>query len=132
MYTRHDDVPVFEYRDDIIDAVHYNTVQTALRRFDGEIRLVIPRLRTLDLILQQNGWIIVDRALNDLPVAAWTNFKTEGRVALHQPLRCQLRLFHANAGIIIRQVLELMDLLLVELLNEGGMSHKVIDFPGKN
>ena len=132
MYTRHDEVPVFEYRDGVIEAVHYNTVQTAFHRLGEEIRLAIPKLKTLDLILQRDAWIVVDRALNDIPIAAWTNFDVERRDALHTPVHCQLRLFHANGGIIIKRVLEAMEMLLGEQLSELDESHKVLPFPGRD
>jgi hypothetical protein len=131
MYTRHEEVPVFEYRDGMIAAVHYNTVQTAFKRLGVEIRLSIPKLKTLDLILQRDAWVVVDRVFNDIPIAAWTNFDVERRAALHTPVHCQLRLYHANAGIIIKRVLEAMELLLGERLNELESSHQVIDFPNK-
>lgn len=131
MYTRHDEVPVFEYRDGVIDAIHYNHVQVALKRLGESLRLSLPRLKTLDLILQHDAWIIVDRAFNDVPVAAWTNFDTERRDALHAPVHCQVRLFHANAGIILKRVLEAMEMLLGERLDEGGGTHQVVDFPKK-
>ncbi len=130
MYTRHDEVPVFEYRDGVLDAIHYNHVQVALNRLGESLRLSIPKLKTLDLILQRDAWIIVDRAFNDLPIAAWTNFDIERRGALHAPVHCQVRLYHANAGIILKRVLEAMELLLGEALEENG-SHQVIDFPRK-
>jgi hypothetical protein len=129
MYTRHDEVPVYEYRDGVIDATHYNTVQTAFKRLGDEIRLSIPKLKTLDLILQYDAWIVVDHAFNDVPIAAWTNFDIERRDALHTPVHCQLRLYHANGGIIIKRVLEAMELLLGERLNELETSHQVINFP---
>ncbi len=131
MYSRHDEVPVFEYRDGVIDAPYYNTVQTAFRRLGEEIRFSIPQLKTLDLILQRDAWIVVDRALNDIPVAAWTNFDTARREALHAPVHCQLRLFHASAGVIIKRVLEAMELLLGERLSEMENSHEVLQFPGR-
>jgi hypothetical protein len=129
MYTRHDEVPVFEYQDGVIDAIHYNTVQTAFKRLGDEIRLSIPKLKTLDLILQHDAWVVVDRAFNDVPVAAWTNFDVERRDALHTPVHCQLRLYHANGGIIIKRVLEAMELLLGEKLSELKTAHEVIGFP---
>lgn len=129
MYTRHDEVPVYEYRDGLISAVHYNTVQTAFKRLGKELRLAIPGLKTLDLILQRDAWIVVDRAFGDLPVAAWTNFDVERRAALHTPVHCQLRLYHANAGIIIKRVLEAMEMLLGERFNELEDTHDVITFP---
>jgi hypothetical protein len=129
MYTRHDEVPVYEYRDGVIVAQHYNTVQTAFKRLGEEIRLSIPKLKTLDLILQHDAWIVVDRAFNDVPVVAWTNFDTERRDALHTPIHCQLRLYHANGGVIIKRVLEAMELLLGERLSEMDSPHTVLRFP---
>lgn len=131
MYTRHEEVPVYEYRDGVIAAVHYNTVQTAFKRLGEEIRLSIPKLKTLDLILQRDAWVVVDRVFNDIPIAAWTNFDVERRAALHTPVHCQLRLFHANAGIITKRVLEAMELLLGERLSALDTSHQVIAFPDK-
>jgi len=131
MYTRHDEVPVYEYLHGQIEAVHYNTVQTAFKRLGEEIRLTIPRLKTLDLILQRDAWIVVDRALGDLPVVVWTDFNRE-REALHLPVKCQLRLFHASGTIIINRVLEAMEMLLGEQFNEENGSNTVIDFPGKD
>ncbi len=132
MYSRHDEVPVFEYRDGVIDALHYNTVQTAFRRLGEEIRLSIPKLKTLDLILQRDAWIVVDRALHDIPVAAWTNFDVERRDALHTPVHCQLRLYHASGGIIIKRVLEAMELVLGERLNEMEGDHALLRFPERD
>lgn len=129
MYARHEEFPVFEYRDGMISAVYYNAVQTAFHRFGDEIRLYIPELKTVDLVLQRDAWIIVDRALNDAPVAAWTNFDVERRDALHTPVHCQLRLFHANGGIIIKRVLDAMELLLGEQLGEMDESHQVLTYP---
>jgi hypothetical protein len=131
MYTRHDEVPVFEYRDGVLDAVYYNHVQVALNRLGESLRLSLPKLKTLELILQRDAWIIVDRAYNDLPVAAWTNFDVDRRDALHAPVHCQIRLFHANAGMLLKRVLEAMELLLGERLELEDGSHQVIDFPGK-
>jgi hypothetical protein len=131
MYTRHDEVPVFEYRDGVLDAVHYNHVQVALKRLGESLRLSLPKLKTLDLILQRDAWIIVDRAFDDLPVAAWTNFDIDRRTALHAPVHCQIRLYHANAGMLLKRVLEAMELLLGEQLELEDGSHRVIDFPGR-
>ncbi len=131
MYTRHDEVPVYEYRDGLLDATHYNHVLVALKRLGESLRLELPRLKTLDLILQRDAWIIVDRAFNDIPIAAWTNFDTERRSALHAPVHCQIRLYHANAGIILKRVLEAMELLLGEQLEEGDGPPRVVDFPDR-
>ncbi|MCW8826843.1 MAG: hypothetical protein OQK78_10520 [Gammaproteobacteria bacterium] len=131
MYRRHDEVPVYQYRQGAVQSVHYNTVQTAFKRLGDEIRLSIPRLRTLDLILQHDAWIVVDNALGDLPIAAWTEFRSAQRDALHTPVDCQIRLFHANGNLIINHVLEAMELLLGERLNAVETTHSVIHFPEK-
>ena len=79
--------------------------------------------------MQPDAWIIVDNALNDLPVAAWTDFETADRNALHTPINCQLRLFHSNASMIIKRVLEAMEAMLEQQLNVTEDSHHVINFP---
>lgn len=130
-YTRHDEVPVYEQRAGNLDAALYNHVQLALKRLGKNLRLAIPGLKTLDLILQSDGWIVVDRALNDLPVAAWSDFhRADGR-ALHLPVACRIRLYHAHAGIILQRVLDDMDRWLSEQLSAHIASHTVLDFPRK-
>jgi len=131
MYTRHNEVPAYECRTGLIDAAHYNRVQTAFKRLGEEIRLSMPKLKTLDLILQQDAWIIVDRAFNDLPIAAWMDFDTSHRHALHTPVQCNLKLYHAHAGLIIKRVLEAMELLLGERLTNVEATHQVINFPDR-
>lgn len=131
MYTRHDEVPVYTYRDGVVDALYYNHVQVALNRLGESLRMTLPKMKTLDLILQRDAWIIVDRAFNDLPVAAWTNFDKERREGLHSPVHCQIRLFHANAGMLLKRVLEAMEMLLGEQLELEDDSHEVLDFPRK-
>ncbi len=130
MYTRHDEVPVYSYRDGVLDALHYNHVQVALNRLGENLRMTLPKMKTLDLILQRDAWIIVDRSFNDLPIAAWTNFDLERREGLHAPVHCQIRLFVPNAGILLKRVLEAMEMLLGELEIDDD-SHEVIKFPSK-
>ena len=118
MYSRLDDVPVYAQRTGSINANYYNHVLVALKRLGDEIRLQIPRLKHLDLILQKNAWIVVDRVLNDVPVVAWTDFEVEHRNNLHEPVACQIKYYHANAALIMRRTLEAMELLLGEQLAE--------------
>jgi|GEM_PF-280613 len=131
MYTRHNEVPVYTYRDGVLDALYFNHVQVALNRLGESLRMSLPGLKTLDLILQRDAWIIVDRAFNDLPIAAWTRFDTERRDALHAPVHCQIRIFHANGGMLLKRVLEAMEMLLGERLDEKAGRHQVIVFPRK-
>ncbi len=127
-YTRHDEVPVYEQREGLLNATFYNHVQVALNRLGGPLRMAIPGLRTLDLILQRDAWIVVDRALNDLPVAAWSHFHRAESSALHVPVECRIRLYHANAGMILQRVLEQMEGKLTEALQSENGKHSVISF----
>jgi len=133
MYMRHDELPVLATQAHTVDAKHYNIVFRALLRMPPAqtqgIRIELPGLKTLDLILQNTAWIIVDRAFNDIPVAAWTNFRVSQDRALHQPVECEIRFFHSHADIILERVLGLMDDLLNERLSDGDQSHTVLIFP---
>lgn len=127
-YTRHDEVPVYEQRDGVLDANFYNHVQVALHRLGAHLRMAIPGLRTLDLILQRDAWIVVDHALNDLPVAAWSHFHRVESSALHVPVACRIRLYHANAGMILQRVLEQMEGKLSDALKSENGKHDVVGF----
>lgn len=112
MYTRHNDVPVYERYEGEIEAPIYNQVRLAQTRLQPALRLNLRGLKHLDLILQPDAWVVVDRVLNDVPVLAWTDFKTKSRSALHLPVKCQIRLYHAHARAIQRPVLEGLQALL--------------------
>lgn len=116
-YTRHNEMPRFETRSGAVSAIHYNHVQTGLHRLHIKLRYKIPKLKHLDLILQKDAWIVVDKLLNDMPIIAWTNFKTEHRETLHEPIKCEIRLFHYAAEMILDRTLEAMELLLGEELD---------------
>ena len=124
LYTRHDEVPRLGSRPGKMNALYYNHVQTALKQLGDQIRLKIPKLKHLDLIIQKDAWIIVDTALNDIPIAAWTNFETKGRSSLHEPIPCEIRFFHYAATMILNRTLEAMELMLGELLEEQLSNHK--------
>lgn len=131
MFTRHDELPVYAYLQSSVEASFYNHVQLAFKRLGKELRLQIPGLKTLDLILQADAWIIVDRAFNDMPVVAWADFEGSDRAGLHQPVACRIRLFHANGGMILKRVLEAMDEQLLAQLDASAEPHKVLGFPSK-
>jgi hypothetical protein len=118
LYTRHNEVPLLHNREGKVEAVYYNEVQTALKKLGRQIRFPIPKLKHLDLILQKDAWIVVDRALSDFPVLAWTSFQTENRDSLHEPVKCEVRIFHFAASMILRRTLDAMDLMLGEQLSE--------------
>lgn len=117
------DIPVYETIITTVSAEHFNLVQIALKRLGSPIRLELPKLRTLDFLLDEETWIIVDRSLNDIPVMAWLDFETKDR-SLHEPLKCTLNLYHAHATIIQPRVIEAMTLLLGEKLAEQEKNSK--------
>ena len=112
-----DDIPVYASIRSTVSAEHFDLVQIALKRLGSPIRLELPKLRTLDFLLDEETWIIIDRSLNDIPVMAWLDFETKGR-SLHAPLVCTLNTYHAHANIIQPRVIEAMTLLLGEKLAE--------------
>lgn len=103
-------------RDGNVDANSYSHVLVALKQLGKQVRFRIPRLKHLDLILQKDAWVVVDRALHDYPIVAWTEFEVQGRETLHEPIECKIRYFHANATMIKARTLEAMEMLLSEEL----------------
>jgi hypothetical protein len=117
MSSRLDDIPVFERRNTMLPARLYNLAHIALKRLGSNIRLPLPKLLTLDLVIDKEAWIIIDHSLNDIPVAAWTTFKREHNDVIQEPVNCELRLYHKDADIILDRVLEAMELLLGEQMS---------------
>lgn len=101
MYTRHDELPALSAWPTQVEARDYNTASRALHRTHGGLRLSLPDLPLLDLIVQSGAWVVVDRSLNDMPVAAWVDFAPKPDRALHEPVRCELRYYHGAAGKIV-------------------------------
>ena len=116
MRSRLDDLPVFETRQVQLRAEDYNLAHIALKRLGNPIRMELPRLRTLDLILEKDAWIVVDRSLNDIPVVAWIDFDVSHRETLHEPVACERRTYHTHALLIVNKVIEAMHLILGERL----------------
>lgn len=110
-------LPVYQHISGTMSAEHYNSVQLALKRIAHTIRLEIPKLRTLDLILEKEAWIVVDRSINDFPIIAWTNFDVSNRNNLNQPIACDILMYHQHAPIIVEKVMEAMEILLGEKLD---------------
>lgn len=116
MYTRHQEVPVYQYRRGFVSGQVYNQVWLALTRLPSPLRVSLPELKNMDIILQNDAWIVVDKAFGDVPVVAWTNFDNRHRDNLHRPIACQIRLFHAHAGRILLPCLQTLERLLRQRL----------------
>jgi hypothetical protein len=113
------DVPALKVIDSVVAAKHYNRVRLALVRLENPLRFPLPHLRGLDMVLTRDEWICVDRTLNDMPVLAWTDFQKQERLALHSPVPCRLRFFHAYAGLIVGTLLQDVAVILAERLNRA-------------
>ncbi len=99
-------------------AARYNRIRLALLRLENPLRIELPGLRSLDFILEDEVWVIVDRELNDVPIVAWTGF--EARSSLHTPLRCTLAYYHAHADLIIDKAFSTLDRILAQRLAGRG------------
>ncbi|MCC6207796.1 MAG: hypothetical protein IT488_06560 [Gammaproteobacteria bacterium] len=105
MKSRIDEVPKLKTQDAIVDGRRYNQVLLALRRLKGPLRLPLVGLRGMDLLVEKDAWVCVDRTLYDLPVIAWTDFQPVARRAIHEVVPCLLHYYHINAELICESVL---------------------------
>jgi hypothetical protein len=106
MKTRVDDVPVYEAMASAVDANHYNRIHIALTRLGSPLRYNLPRLRGLEILLDEHLWVVVDARSGDLPIVAWSDFEVAHRGGIDQPVACRLRLYHAQGGIITTSALD--------------------------
>ena len=130
-YTRHNEVPILDRRPGNVDANYFNQAKTTLKRVREQIRFKIPTLNHLDLIVQEDAWIVVDRVLNDIPIVAWTDFQTEGRDSLHEPIPCEIRLYHFAARMILKTTLDAMEAILGQSLGEHDKEEAATVLPFK-
>ena len=129
-YTRHNEVMILDRRPGNVDAHYFNQARTALKRIRQQFRFKVPTLNHLDLIVQDDAWIVVDRVLNDIPIVAWTDFKTEGRDSLHEPIACEIRFYHFAARMIMKTTLDAMEEILGQIVaeKESKRPEKVLPF----
>lgn len=106
MKSRLNDIPIIKSVPSYVGATHYNRVRLSQLRLDKTLRLELFSLRGLDISIDDEAWVCIDRTLGDLPVLAWTNFDTSSRSGLHQPVPCQLRFYHNHADLICGTVLD--------------------------
>jgi len=105
-----DDIPALRIIRKTIEAARYNQVRLALRRLGNPLRVDLPGHRGLEIILHDRYWLCVDSYCNDLPVMAWTAFDTRRHnAALHEPVPCQLRLYHMHAGLVMGSALDSLE-----------------------
>lgn len=116
-----------------IDADCYNCMRRALARSDksGPVWLDLPGLGTMKLVLLPDALVVTDQAIGYLPMAAWTDIRPLPDRALHEPVPCQLALYHSRGARLIgamRQVMERqLQIHLTENCPVKGIG-EVVDF----
>ena len=104
-----------------IEASVYNHVRLALRRLGAPLRVEVPGHRGLEIILDDHIWLCVDSNVGDQPVMAWLEFNAHQRSNLHEPISCNLELYHSCAGLVMGSTLDSLDEALIQRLNrESG------------
>lgn len=101
-----------------IEATHFNRVRLALRRLGRPLRVALPAHRGLEVILDNQMWLCVDTFHQDQPVLAWRAFNTLERHGLHEPVSCELCIYHTHAGLIMGSAIEQLSEALAQRLVE--------------
>ena len=103
----------------VITAVCYNHARLAMLRISNPLRVEIPDHTGLEVILNNQHWLCVDGFQGDQPIMAWCDFDTQNHnAALHEPIPCQLRLYHTHASLIMGSALDSLNQALVEKLEK--------------
>ena len=102
----------------LLPASCFNTVRLAQLRVGVPLRLPAPGLRLLECILEREAWICVDARSDHVPLIAWTGFDLAGR-GLHEAVRCEQRLYHIHAGLIMGPALDAIERAAAELLGKA-------------
>ena len=128
MRYRLENIPIYETDNIHIDADYYNLVRLSLLRLHNPLRVRLSQLRTIDLLLDDETWIAVDRTHNDEPVVAFLDFATVNRDELTAPVLCTVNYYHAQATIMTDHIFEatyrLLNKKLLQLANESG--HEIL------
>lgn len=102
--NRLNEIPVYERSLVYVKAPLFNQIRLTRLRTGSPVRCALPSLSGLDVILTDDAWACVDRTINDIPVVAWTDFKTHDRSTLHEPIQVEQRIHHARAALIVGTV----------------------------
>lgn len=105
MKSRLEGIPRYSSEATEVPAGLFNEIRLSLLRLGESIRFPIPGLRSLEILLDKETWIVVDASLNDVPILAWIDFETEHRSALHEPVKCKLYSYHAHTDVILDTVM---------------------------
>ena len=118
MKSKLSDIPILKTLPTYVEAAIYNRIRIASKRLSYPLRIELTNLRGLDVIVDDEAWVCVDRSLKDLPILAWTDFDVRQRQSLTAGVPCQLRFFHSHADLISGSVLGLTYRRLEERLKQ--------------
>jgi len=118
MKSRLNDIPIIKSVPSYVGATHFNRVRLSQIRLNESLRLELFSLRGLDIVIENDAWVCIDRTLGDLPVLAWTDFDKTSRNGLHQPVPCKLRFYHNHADLICGTVLDDLGRILERRLSK--------------
>ncbi len=90
----------------IMEATYFNRGRLAILRLGAPLRVALRQHRGLEVILNNTVWTCVDSTADDQPVMAWREFQVLERSDLHQPIACELWLYHSCAGLIMGSALD--------------------------
>ncbi len=119
MRTRIDEIPACFIETIEIDAERYNLVQRALNRLGKPLRFSLVGLYHLDMILESDSWVCVDRGALEMPVVAWHLFEKTSRKNIHSAVSCELRHYRVNTDILLPYVWMTLECILKARLSEG-------------
>lgn len=105
-----------------VEARCFNDARVALHRIGNPLRIALPDHRGLEVIVAEDAWLCVDSLQEDLPVLAWCEFAGTAREGLHEPVACELRLYHLHAGLIMGSAVDALTEALDTLLADYAKS----------
>lgn len=107
-----------------VPAEVYNHVRLALLRFKAPIQFELREHRGLAISLERFYWHCVETYSSGRTIMVWSQFDLEERCAIHAPVKCELSIYHIQAGLVMGSVLdELSDIVALRLQEQAGDEH---------
>ena len=119
MKSRVDDLPIMVQQTEQLAAKQFNDIRLGLLRLGAPHRIKLEGLRSLDMLLDESEWIIVDREMDDLPIIAWREFGTGKRTDLNSPISSTVLYFHIHADLVKNKALEYVAHYMDEHVHEN-------------
>ena len=104
-----------------IPATVYNHIRLALLRMGAPVCIELSTHRGLIVILENHLWRCIDTTNGDRTIMIWQSFGSHAREAIHEPVSCELSLYHMHAGLVMGSVLdELSDIVAKQLQEQAA------------